>query len=74
MVIWNHPITNQKFKLRRIFIHVVSFNRNSSLQASKGKNIDLSENAKYRFILDKQSLQCLLKKIMFQKLLQVLTI
>ena len=43
-------------------MRAISFNGNSSLQTSKGKNIDLSENAKYNFILDKQSLQHLLKK------------
>ena len=54
-------------------MRAISFNGNSSLQTSKGKNIDLSENAKYNFILDKQSLQHLLKKTVFQKLLGVLT-
>ena len=54
-------------------MRAINFNGNSSLQTSKGKNIDLSENAKYNFILDKQSLQHLLKKTVFQKLLGVLT-
>ena len=37
---WNDPVTNQKFKLRSVFIHAVSFNGNSSLQVSKAKNIE----------------------------------
>ena len=53
---------------------MVSFNRNLPLQVSKGKKIDLSENTKYNLIVDKQSLQYLLKKIVFQKPLKVFKI
>ena len=54
---------------------MVSFNRNLPLQVSKGKKIDLSENTKYNLIIvDKQSLQRLLKKIVFQKPLKVFKI
>ena len=71
VVVWDHCNTTQEFKLRSILIHTVSFNGNSSLQSWKGKNIDLGEDVKCNFIVDKKSSQLLLKKAVFQKLLKV---